>query len=389
MPRPDHLYQKLLDELRRQVLASFSPGDTLPSQRALAYMHGVGQATVHRALGQLAKEGLTEARPRLGWVRAGKPKTAEASRGRRGPALRAVGVLTRRSRLEVDKRGNPLFGDIEAEARRRGIGTVFHTNPKQHHPTPARNRLELSRVPWNAFDAALLVEVEDALTLGDPLLKRHAVLSVDLDATVYGLSSVTFDDIGAGRLAARHLFELGHRRFAITDEVNEVGWPTEATWTARRHGFEAEVGRLGGVIHPLWRVAVGRHSRGSIPGPVAKESVRNWLNFPPQLRPTALFAVDQSPLAAIVEELAEKNLRVPKDLSMITVGWADSPTDRSGLKYTCIEMDPVALARRALDAAADLAERVAQRPPDAGDPRLYTAPVILVPGTTAVPPPSP
>src|SRR5689334_7270920 len=135
MARPDLLYQNLLEALRAQFTASFAPGETLPSQRALALMHGVGQATVNRALHTLAREGMVKARPRLGWVRGGV-RAAGVKRG----SLR-VGVITRRGKREIHN--YPLYGALEAEAKRRGIELVYATNPREHHPTPGRNRLEI------------------------------------------------------------------------------------------------------------------------------------------------------------------------------------------------------------------------------------------------------
>src|SRR4029077_6523829 len=129
-------------------------------------------------------------------------------------------------------------------------------NPRTDRTTPARNRIDLRRVPWNDSDLGLLIDSEDSETLSDPMLARRRVLAVDRDATAYGLDSVTFDNAGAGRVAARYLFELGHRRFAITDETSEPGWPSEQTWLARRHGFEAAIGFLGGCIRPEWRLPI-------------------------------------------------------------------------------------------------------------------------------------
>ncbi|MCW8128772.1 MAG: substrate-binding domain-containing protein [Planctomycetota bacterium] len=378
MPRPDHLYRKMLDELRRQVTGSFAGGETLPSQRVLAYMHGAGQATIHRALTQLAKEGLVEARPRLGWVRVGERPTARSR-------LKSIGIVTRRNQREVASKGNPLYAGLADEAARRGFATAFHTNPKQHHPTPGRNRVELSRVAWNSFDVALLVELEDAVTLADPLLRAHPVLSVDLDATVYGHSSVTFDDVAAGRLAARHFFELGHRRFSVVDEVNQAGWPAEATWMVRRQAFEAEVGRLGGAIHPLWRIPNGRHGRNE---GQAAAAVKRWMDFPAAQRPTALFAVDLGPVPAVIQELEARGLRVPRDLSIMTVQWNDSvAAPAPNRRFTRVELDPHDLVRRALDAAEDVLARSAKAAP-VPEAKLYTAPVVLAEGVTTAPAPS-
>lgn len=371
MPRPDQLYQNLLIELRWQVLQSFVPGESLPSQRALADMHGVGQATVHRALSTLVTEGLVEARPRLGWLRS-EQKGARKPKGRSEKALR-LGIISRRNKNELAQ--YEIYAALEKEATRRGCEIVFVPNLKEHHPTPGRNRVELRRVPWNAFDVGLLVEIEDSATLADPILKKHRVLSVDLDATPFGLESVTFDDYGAGRTAARYLFDLGHRRFALTDEVNAPGWPAEATWTERSHGFQAEVGRLGGCIRPEYRVACSRSGGEFSYQECGRNAVERWMALPEKLRPTALFAIDQGALPSLLEAMKNRGLSVPRDLSIISMTWNDD-AGFAGLNFTRIHVDLETLVRRTLDVAADIA-RGGKR-----EPRLHVAPALLVPGST-------
>jgi len=376
MPRPDHVYQKLLTELRKQVYESFAPGDALPSQRALAHMYGVGQATVHRALRELAKAGVLEVKPRMGWIRSSKDPQAPP------PAIQRLGLITRRNAAELSTTNYALYRDLRAVAAQRRIELVVHANPRTHHPTPGRNRIELSRVPWTRMDAAMLVEVEDAQTLADPLLRSHRVIAVDLDATQFGLPSVTFDDFGAGRTAARHFWEMGHRYFALVDEINAPGWPSELTWMARRHGFETEVGRLGGVIHPAWRIPSARSGRKSNPAEEVRRCVRAWRDFPIGERPTALFAINESVLPHVHAELAEAGLRVPRDLSVVIANW-DLVTDAAReLRYTCLHLDLATLVRRAFDVAAQLAAGPLEA-------KLYTAPVLLVPGNTVTPPQAP
>jgi len=377
MPRPDHLYRKLLEDLRRQAVNSFVAGETLPSQRALAFMHGVGQATVNRALQTLEKEGLVRASPRIGWVRTeGGKRRAQTS-----PGLR-IGILTRRNQAEVERGGNPIYAALREEAARRGWETVFHTNPRQHHPTPGRNRLELSRVAWNSFDVALVVEVEDAQNLDDSLLKKRRVIVVDSDATPFGLDSVIFDDHETGRLAARHFFELGHRSFAVGYEVNEPGWPCEGTWMTRRHGFEAESGRLGGVIEPEALVMLGRHRERYSAVQVAKDLVARWQSMPDAKRPTAFFSVEGHILAALIEALAAKGLRVPADLSVITVDWGSVQNAKHGLRYTNVRLDLQTLVRRTLDAAAG---KTSEKDAQHTTPRLHLTPVVLEEGNTTAP----
>ena len=80
-----HLYQEIAESIRRQIAAGdLSPGDRLPSIRALAGVWRCTPGTINRAYRELADEGLvsgqrgggtrvvdntlSEARPDLGWA---------------------------------------------------------------------------------------------------------------------------------------------------------------------------------------------------------------------------------------------------------------------------------------------------------------------------------
>jgi DNA-binding LacI/PurR family transcriptional regulator len=308
----------------------------------------------------------------MNWERTGM---RSAARSDSEEALR-VAIITRRNIVEVSET-YPIYPALRAEAARRGIKMVLAPNPRHHHPTLGRNRIEFAQVPWNTFDIAMLVEIEDALNLSDPLLQRRPVLAVDNDARSFGFHSVTFDDYGAGRIAAKYLFDLGHRRFSVIDEVNDPGWPSEITWMARRHGFEAEVGRLGGCIFPQWRIAGGRSRKSLKPAELTRSVAEAWSALPPEQRPTALFAIDQSLLETLIPDLAKKGIRVPRDLSVMVVDWSQVAPVQHGLRYTFIEVELAALVRRAFDVAEELARKDFD---PAAPAQLHVAPVLLKPG---------
>lgn len=375
MARPDQLFRRLLEDLRRQIEDSFAPGEKLPSQRLLAEMHGAGQATVTRAMAALAREGLVLSRPRVGWARTARQDM---------PKKRAFrcGLITRRSEREFA--AHLLYGALRAEAQRRGVDLIVCPNPRAHHPTPGRNRLELARVPWNRFEVCFLVEVEDARTLADSLLRARRVLAVDQDATEFGLDSVCFDDTAAGRLAAQHLLSLGHRRLAVADEVNAVGWPCEPTWMKRRHGFESQVGRQGGVLRPEWRLALSRRgSREALSG--VQAWVGRWKQLDRRDRPTAIFLTDDSIIPAVMGAVEAAGARIPRDLSLITLTWHAAPK-HGNRQLTHVKLDVASLARHAFQTAEKMAaeKRPLNSQPRTG--RLALVPGFLVPGETVCAP---
>ena len=109
-----------------------------------------------------------------------------------------------------------------------------------------------------------------------------------------GHAYVGIDDRLGGRLAAEHLLELGHRRFAIAPAAGA-----------------AAAQRLGGYRDALEAAGV---DWGGVPRAVA---------FDGPERPTAVLAASDRLALAVVEAAREAGVRVPEDLSV--VGFDDIP----------------------------------------------------------------
>jgi DNA-binding LacI/PurR family transcriptional regulator len=372
MPRSAVLNQ-LLGDLRRLLETSISPGETLPSERDLAAMFGVSSNTVHRAIQVLDGEGLVQSRPRIGCIRT-PGATAPANVSRKEP-LR-IGLICRRRPHHATR----LYEPIVAEAARRKMTVYEVPHQRKFTDTPSRQRFNLQYVPWKLFDVGMLVEIEDAVTLSNPLLKRKKILAVDQDATRYGLNSVCFDDFFGGQIAARRLFELGHRRFAVSDELNE-GWPWDSAKTARRHGFELELSRLGGDLRPTWRIEIPRGLE-SLNLQALRQQIAAWKSAPPEQRPTAWFAYGSDCVAEVIAELTAAGFQLPQQMSIISTTWLDDPTTVGGIALTHLHMDLEALVRRAFDAA----EQIAARSGEGHAATLFKVPPALINGKSAVAP---
>lgn len=374
MARPNELFQTLRGELGRHLIASFQPGERLPSTRALSAMYGVGTMTVHRVLRSLVSDNIVCAKGSQGWMRTPlkRRKTLRRTHVR-------IGLISPLTRAEWSE--NRFYKMMASEARRRKIELIEIPNPRADRATPERNRIDLRRVPWNDFDLALLIDIEDSATLSNPILAGRRVLAVDRDATPYGLDSVTFDNVGAGRIAARYLFELGHRRFAITDETSEPGWPSEQTWLARRHGFESAIGFLGGCIRPEWRLAIPHRGFQAYHFHALRATIAGWSALPAKRRPTAVFCFDENFAGIVRNELAKHHLAVPHDFSILGVGGRSAgKVPKSGQPNSFVWMEFTTLARRTFDAAEELAAERTPRKFRAA--KLYTTPVVLIPGAS-------
>jgi DNA-binding LacI/PurR family transcriptional regulator len=385
--------QNLLADLRRQIAVSFAPGEMLPPKRELASMHGVSPSTIQNAMRVLTREGSVQVRPRVGCIRPPLPQASTA--GGRGKARRrvTVGIMTPRERDEWPD--YQLYPGLLAEAANRGMDVIEipHRFGGRRRSTPGRWRVEMARVPWNLFDVGLLVEAENTIKHAAPYMKGRKVVVVDMDATEHGIASAAFADAQAGTLAARHLLELGHVYFAVTEDCNAPGFAWDDAWTKRRQSFEAAVGQAGGVIAPRWRMPVPRQ------GGIARireflsnelpPVVKTWVSEPVERRPTALFIHALNVLEPIVAELARYGLRVPQDLSVITVSCDMRRLNYGqgvavgGMRLTSVDVDTAALARRTLDAVEDIV-----RNKNAGErnavAKLYLAPGVMLIGQSTV-----
>jgi DNA-binding LacI/PurR family transcriptional regulator len=380
-----HRFQNLLADLRRQIRNSFSPGETLPAKREWALSHSVSPSTIQRAMQALAAEGAVRIEPSVGWVRTPQIRTASKAKTR----CLKVGLLTMRVRDEWND--YELYPMLLEEARRRRIEIIEvpHRFEGARRSTPGRHRIELSRVPWNTFDAALLVEAENTIPAASAMLRNKPVIAVDMDATMHGFDSVSFMNAEAGAIAARYLMGLGHERFVIVEEGNVPGFAWDEAWTQRRHGFEAAAGAAGCVMRPGWRLAVPRQG----PSTAGKEFFANefpaiiqrWLDESCDRRPTAMMATAGSVISPVMTALARHDLRVPRDFSIVTFSsnrhfWFGMEPIIDDMRMTCVDLDLSAMVRRSFDAVDDLLK---DGPPRRRTPRLYQAPATMLAGDSA------
>lgn len=368
----NQLFQEISGRIRTQIVQTYANGEAVPSQRALALMYGVGQTTVSRIMELLKSEGIVRSVPKVGWLRQAEAALRPCKR-----ALKSVrvGLVTSLSGRKWE--ATPLRQDILALARELDVILVDAPNPHLSRRTPSRSRIDPSRVAWNTFDVALLIAFGDTFTFQSLALRRQRVISVDFDATAFGIDSVVFDNFGAGRMAAEHLLELGHQRFAVTYEVVKESWSGEQNWMARRHGFEAAVALRGGVIQPAWCLPVTRIHRPPYQAARLEETIREWRRMPPAGRPTAIFAADQGAVPMICGILAAHGFSVPGDISIVTVGWDPDQPPKGGQPFTFVWLDRRHMVKRALSAA------LAKLKSQAQEPALLRSPVLLIPGDSS------
>lgn len=176
----------------------------------------------------------------------------------------------------------------------------------------------VARLTDRMFADALLVI---SLPLRDEEVERFArahVPVVLVDAAHRDLPHVVVDDVHGGRIAARHLLDLGHERIAfLGDTPNAFGFTSSRD---RRIGFEAALREAGVEPRPDY-VLERPHERGQ-----ARLMVDELLRLPEP--PTAVFAASDSQACGAIEAAYEVGLEVPGDLSVIGFDDIDAATHR-------------------------------------------------------------
>jgi DNA-binding LacI/PurR family transcriptional regulator len=140
-------------------------------------------------------------------------------------------------------------------------------------------------------------------------LREAGLPTVVVDGDVDGFPTFVVDDIRGGRLAARHLLELGHSRIAYVGDV-VTPYAASSSSSRRLRGLAEELAAAGTPLDTTL-VAEGRHALA-----VARRMALDVLqrSNPP---PTAVFAHSDTQALGVLEAADELGLRVPEDLSVI------------------------------------------------------------------------
>ena len=138
--------------------------------------------------------------------------------------------------------------------------------------------------------------------------QRADVPVVMVDVSHPAFPSVAIDNVAGGRLATRHLLDLGHRRigFVGDPEVNLFGFTASAD---RRRGYSDALTSASIDLEPKL-VRLGAHGRD-----VAHRLTDELLGL--SNPPTAIFAATDTQALGVLEAATLSGLRVPEDLSVV------------------------------------------------------------------------
>lgn len=174
---------------------------------------------------------------------------------------------------------------------------------------------------------------------------------------------VTPDNVEAGRMAARHLLERGHRDFAYYSAVR--GTVSEE----RRSGFEEVVLEAGCGLHTI---CPKQGSNRLIPwSDQRRRLIAQLRKLPPQ---AGVLALDDLVAGELIEVALEAGRRVPDDLAVVGMGNLSAVCECSQIPITSIDLR----AREVAERAAALLDRLMARG------KLSAGPLRIPPGALVV-----
>jgi LacI family repressor for deo operon, udp, cdd, tsx, nupC, and nupG len=235
-------------------------------------------------------------------------------------------------------------------------------------PQEGRRVLDVAGPIYRRVDALICVDVR--LTddeLGRLQNERMAIVYIGPDGGP-GIPSLGIDDVEVGKLATRHLIELGHRRIGLIH--GQPDDPFSFTVPHRRQrGYEAALREVG--IEPDPELVA--------PGYFAIEGGYDALNMLLDLPqpPTAVFAISDETAFGAMWAARERGVAVPHDLSIIGV---DDHDNAPVVGLTTVHQDVPEHGAHAARMVFDMLT--------GADPPAWrqNAPIRLIERTTTAPP---
>ena len=275
----------------------------------VAQAAGVSPSTVSRILNgtavvsALKKQAVDDAIARLSFV------PNPVARGLAGGRTLSVGVVTQ----AID---SPFYG-----AALRGIEDEL--DPAGYSPLFVSGH-------WNAAAEARCIEVLRSRRVDGIIVLTGRLTDAALKATARelpvvatgrmlkapGLFSLAFDNVEGGRLATRHLIELGHQRIAFIS-----GDADHPDANDRHRGYRLALEEAGIAYEPALVVPGEYHE---VSGLLAVDRLLEG-----RQRFTAIFAANDQMACGAALGLHRRSLRVPEDVSL--VGFDDLPTSMYAL----------------------------------------------------------
>ncbi len=333
----------------------------------VAHRAGVSKSTVSnvvrgRTVTPELRERVLEAIQELGYA------PSAVAQGLAGRRTLTLGVMV--PRLE-----NPFYAEmlsgIEEAAEADGYQLlVASTDTTGRTEAQAANALRSYRPA-----GYLLCGMRDQCVATDLARGGLPIVVLDSHKAPEEAGRVVVDDYVGTRLAVNHLIELGHRRIAAV-----IASDVDAGRHMRVAGFVDALEEAGLTADEELRLPDLRSPGASEPAP-RPAVVDRLLRLDP--RPTAIVAGDDLSAIGLIDTLEARNLRVPRDVSV--VGFDDIAWARVGrIGLTTVRQPARAIGAEATAALID--HLLGRTSGPLSEFRHLVEPELVIRGTTASPP---
>ncbi len=272
-------------------------GSAVPTIKDVAALAKVSTATVSHVLNETGRAGL-HAKERV--------TAAIAELGYR-PNANAASLRSRRSRLVglvLPSITNTFFAQMASEFESLAMESGYDIAIVTSNEDQEREHERIQALLFRQTDGLIIYPCSDK-GIGNGITKRDLPPSVLMDR---GLTLAEFDTIGlnnelAGRTVARHLLELGHRRFTVV--LPELALAASAD---RARGIEKELKAHDGPTQ--LRVITGGHTIEGSRGALEQDLHRDE-------RPTAVVATTNVATLGAIKAIQALQLSMPQDVSLV------------------------------------------------------------------------
>lgn len=227
----------------------------------------------------------------------------ELARGLRTQQTLTIGLI-------IPNLANPIHAEIAISLQSTCIeqGYLVLLCHSRHDPEQERRYVQMLRVKH--VDGVIINPSQPPLPLIEPLLQA-GIHTVVLQHDLTEIPCIAADDLLGGRLAAKHLLGLGHRRIALIRRT-----PGSATSIRRHEGYRQVLAEAGIPYDPALVVESG-------PGLVAGYGAMQILLALPD-PPTAVIAHNDLLALGAMHAIRAAGLGIPGDVSV--VGYDDTAT---------------------------------------------------------------
>jgi len=330
-------HSEISDWIRSEIASgAVRPGDRIPSESEICKRFGVSRTSVRLALSNLSREGLLDSRKGIGtFCRSRKPKTVVDlalvcffPSSYIFPRI-AAGFDEQTHRLGYHMLFNHSGLKLEREAeilrklKARGVSGIAlePINPGSDDPK--------SPVDFGKTNYPLIRELRDA---------GIGIVLLDSDFGDGGFPSIVLDDRRGGDMAARYLWERGHREIGIICSQDHLAKKLRS-WGARDF-----LSAAGAPVRPDWLV-FPETTRG------APQAIEELFSSGGPL-PGAFICTNDEEAVALYRVASRRGLAVPRDISIVSFDnseYAQLP----GLDLTSIDHPGAFIGEKAAQILAD------------------------------------